>query len=154
MNAEARAIRSARAFTSRTATAPLSFLLVVAVLLSAACASTPPDRIAYTSIDSAVTAVQLGMRGFNDLYQAGKFTKEDRAKVLDAYVKFQSVATAAATLAEKATNETEKATALDLISTAAAEVLRVVAAFTKPQKVSRWDSSSDYFFSDGGLTWC
>lgn len=77
-------------------------LVVVAVLL-AACASTPPDRIAYTTLDDAVTGVQTGMLAFNSYYQAGMATEEQRTKVLDAYRKFQAVARAAVRIAPQAT---------------------------------------------------
>ncbi|MBK8138463.1 MAG: hypothetical protein IPK52_22065 [Chloroflexi bacterium] len=107
--------------------APL--LLVVCVLYG--CASTPPDRRAYATIDSATEAVQTSMRVFNDLYQQGKFTAADRTKVIKAYEDFRAVALAAANVAPTLTDEHKSAT--DKVSAAAVELIRLVEHFTKPK---------------------
>ena len=101
--------------------------LLVVVLLISACASTPPDRIAYNSIDAAVSSVQLGMRAFNGLYQEGKATEEQRTQVLEAYKKFQAVALSCVKISQTAT-----ATNVDpliLITQAAEEILTLLHVF-------------------------
>lgn len=91
---------------------------LVLVLALVACASAPPDRIVYNTLDGAVTGVQTAMRAFNDLYQAGKASEADRQKVLDGYAKFQQVALTAAKIAPEATAPNANATqvALDAAS--------------------------------------
>lgn len=72
--------------------------LVAVLAILSGCGSMPPDRIAYNSIDAAVTGVQQGMKAFNEVYQKGGATDADRDKVLAAYAKFQVVAKAAVDL--------------------------------------------------------
>jgi hypothetical protein len=103
-------------------------VLVALALVSGACASTPPDRVVYTTISSAVDAVQAGMGAFNDLYKQGKFTPDDRAKVLDAYAKFQVVARAATKVGQGATAPSPDV--MKLVSDAAFDVLKIIRAFT------------------------
>ena len=105
-------------------------LPVVAVvsILALGCATTPPDRIAYTTIDQAVNAVQTAMRAFNDLYQQGKLTDADRLRALDAYAKFQAVAKSAVVIAQSATGPNPDVSRV--ITDAALEALKVLQAFT------------------------
>jgi len=79
-------------------------VLVVLVILNAAagCKSTA-DRIAYNTLDGAVSAVQAGMTGFNAYYQAGKATEEQRLQVLAAYKKFQASVNVAIDVAKLST---------------------------------------------------
>lgn len=101
------------------------------LLVAVGCASTPADRVAYATIDSATEAVQTSMRVFNDLYQQGKFTKADRTKVIKAYEDFRVVALAAANVSPTLTAEHKSAT--EKVSAAAVELLRLVEHFTKPK---------------------
>jgi hypothetical protein len=73
--------------------------VALVVLLAVACASTPPDRVAYNTIRGAVVSVQAGMSGFNVIYQSGKATEADRERVLAAYAKFQKTAALAIDIA-------------------------------------------------------
>ena len=107
---------------------PWLLVLVVVALVSGACASTPPDRVAYTTISAAVDAVQTGMAAFNDLYQQGKFTTQDRADVLNAYAQFQAVARAAAQAAQGATAPNPDV--MKILSDAAFDALKIIRAFT------------------------
>jgi len=77
-------------------------LLLAAAVLSS-CASTPPDRIAYNTLDDATTGVITAMRTFNEFYQRGKATEEQRTKVLDWYAKWQAAARLAVKIAPQAT---------------------------------------------------
>lgn len=104
------------------------------LLFLVGCASTPADRVAYATIDSATEAVQTSMRVFNDLYQQGKFTKADRTKVIKAYEDFRVVALAAANVSPTLTAEHKSAT--EKVSAAAVELLRLVEHFTKPKAAS------------------
>jgi len=99
---------------------------LVLVVLIAGCASTPPDRIAYNTVTAAVDAVQTAMKGFNDLYQAGKFNDADRAKVIAAYEKFRLVAKGVEGLAETATKD--GISVLSIVSAAALEAISVINA--------------------------
>lgn len=109
---------------------PVVFLLAI----YAACASTPADRIAYNSIDGAVTGVQTGMRAFNDLYQQGKATETDRERVLVAYKQFQSVARLATDLAANVT-PAQRPSVIQIVSDAALDLFKVLNEFgiTQPK---------------------
>jgi len=118
----------------RTCTPWVGAILVLA-LLSAACAGTSPDRIAYNTIDAAVTAVDTALTAFNDFYKEG--VKTDRAtwdarreKAKDAYLKFQVSARSATKLAQEATDPTHQTSAVKLASDAAVEALSIIQAFT------------------------
>jgi hypothetical protein len=114
--------------TRFTRVPPWLAVIVALALVSGACASTPPDRVVYTTISSAVDAVQAGMGAFNDIYKQGKFTPDDRAEVLDAYAKFQSVARAAVKLGEGATQPNPDV--MKLVSDSAFDTLKIIRAFT------------------------
>lgn len=123
---------AARGSSSR-ARAGVLFVLVLAVLTSA-CAGTSPDRVAYNSIDGAVSAVQTSLTAFNEAYQVGVRTdpatwNEHRAKAKDAYEKFQATALAAANLSQKVLDPQHRASIVEMVSTAAAEALRIIQAF-------------------------
>ena len=106
---------------------PIIFGLIAYLAIVAASCQAPPDRIAYTSIDSAVDAVQTAMKAFNDGYQAGKFTNQDRDKVLAAYTKFQATARSAALLAQDATQKDKQTR---LVSDAALEIIGLIRLYT------------------------
>ena len=123
---------AARGSSSR-ARAGVLFVLVLAVLTSA-CAGTSPDRVAYNSIDGAVNAVQTSLAAFNDLYQVGVKTdpvtwNDRRTKAKDAYEKFQATALAAAKLSQQVLDPQHRASIVEMVSTAAAEALRIIQAF-------------------------
>lgn len=100
----------------------------VAVLLVAltACASVPPDRIAYNSIEGATLGVQAAVKAFGDLYAQGKYTDTDRAKVEAAYKKYQAAALVAVDIARTATDQQQKTNALAYINAAATDLMRML----------------------------
>jgi hypothetical protein len=110
-------------------------LFLVAVLaFTSACAGTSPDRVAYNSIDGAVSAVQTSLAAFNDLYQVGVKTdpvtwNDRRTKAKDAYEKFQATALAAAKLSQQVLDPQHRTSIVEMVSTAAAEALRIIQAF-------------------------
>lgn len=103
------------------------FALVMLPFLSVGCGSMPADRITYNTIDGAVNGVHAGLRSFNEFYQAGKATEEQRDQVLAAYKKFQAVARAAVRIAPNATSASPDT--IRLVSDAAVELLRLIEAF-------------------------
>lgn len=119
---EARARRFALAASSTRAGVVLA--LVFALV---ACASTPTDRIVYNSLSGAVDGVHAAMGAFNEVYQQGKATEQQRTQVLAAYKHFQDVARAAAKVAKDAPDQTPVQIALD----AAAELVRLIQTWTK-----------------------
>jgi hypothetical protein len=68
--------------------------------------------VAYTSISDATAGVQAALAAFNDLYQQGKYTDQDRARVKVAYEIWQKAALLATRIAQAATTPAEQATAL------------------------------------------
>lgn len=113
----------------------LAVALVVLPLL-AGCGSMPADRITYNTIDGAVNGVHAGLRSFNEFYQAGEATEEQREQVLAAYKKFQAVARAAVKIAPNATAASPDT--IRLVSDAAVELLKLIEAFkAKPKKTAR-----------------
>lgn len=113
--------------TSRTAAAG-SILLLAAVVFFVGCASTPPDRIAYNTLDDATAGVLTGMKTFNEFYQAGKATEEQRTKVLGWYAKWQAAARLAVKIAPQATAPDPNLVAIALNS--AAELVGLIRQFT------------------------
>ena len=111
-----------------------SLAVLVVLTFLVACASAPPDRIAYTSISAAVDGVQTALKAWNEgYYQPG--VKVDpakwnasRDKLNTAYVQFQASAQLAATLAQ---DITQKDTAQKIINDAAGQVLLLIAALEK-----------------------
>lgn len=96
-----------------------------------ACASTPPDRIAYNSIDGATTAVQTAVGVFKQMKAAGQIQDVDgskEAQVRDAYAKFQKTALLAVDLSQ---DITQGQNALKIVSDAAVSALAVINAFTQ-----------------------
>ena len=106
---------------------PAIVLVLVAAIFTVACASTPPDRIAYTSVMSATDAVQAGMKAANDMYVAGKLTDEQRATLIAAYEKFRAIASVAVDL--NPALGPNRPTAAQLVSAAAEDVFKALAAF-------------------------
>lgn len=124
----------AGSISTRTSSRAGAIFLVVCIALSTACAGTSPDRVAYTSIASATDAVQTSLAAFNDLYQVGVKTdpvtwNDRRAKAKDAYEKFQATALAAANLSQRILDPQHRASIVEMVSTAAAEALRIIQAF-------------------------
>jgi len=125
---------AARRATSPGARAGVLFLVAVLAVLTGACAGTSPDRVAYQTIDGAVSAVQTSLSAFNDLYQVGVKTdpvtwNDRRTKAKDAYEKFQATALAAAKLSQQVLDPQHRASIVEMVSTAAAEALRIIQAF-------------------------
>ncbi len=105
------------------------------ILLVACATSAPPDRIAYVTIDDAVSAVQTGMRAFNELYQQGKATESDREKVLVAYKQFQAIARTATDLAMSVSPMT-RPSVYEIVSRAALDMFYTLEQFgIVPKKV-------------------
>jgi len=94
--------------------------LVVAL---AACASMPPDRIAYNSIEGAVIGVQSAVKVWGSL---GPHDAAEVAKVKAAYEKFQAGTRLAIAIAEAATDKQQKATALTIVNAAADELFALL----------------------------
>jgi hypothetical protein len=104
----------------------LAATAVVLACVISACASLPPDRIAYNSIEGAVVGTQAAVKAFNELYQAGKYTDADRLKVRAAYEKFQKAAALAAAVAQAATTPEQSHSALAIINAAGDELLALI----------------------------
>jgi hypothetical protein len=108
--------------------------LIALVLLSTSCASTPPDRVAFTSISAAVDGVQNALRAWNEgFYQPGVKVdpakwNANRDKANAAYTKFQGTARVAATLAQ---DVAQKENAQKIINDAAAQILMLLAELEK-----------------------
>ena len=106
----------------------LAFTIVLALAL-VACASMPPDRIAYNSIDGAKAGVVAAIKAWNELYQQGRYTDADRAKVEAAYNKFGASVAVAVHIAKTATTEEQKTNALAYINAAASDFMRLLREF-------------------------
>jgi hypothetical protein len=110
-----------------------SLAVLVLLCFLVACASTP-DRIAYTSINGAVDAVQTGLKVWNEgFYTPG--VKVDpalwnarRDSLAAAYTKFQASAALAVTLAK---DITQADNALKIVNDAAAQVIALIAELEK-----------------------
>ena len=107
----------------RRVAVPLAFFLLLTL---AACATMPPDRIAYNSIEGATVGVQSAVKAWGDLYAQGKYTDTDRAKVESAYKKFQASALVAVDIAKTATDPNAKTNALAYVNAAAGDILRLL----------------------------
>jgi hypothetical protein len=126
VNAQSRCGRGvARTPLSRPVAAALAIFLVVAL---AACASMPPDRIAYNTLDGVTRGVQAGVKAWGDLYAQGHYTAADRAKVEAAYKKFQAANRLAIAIAEAADSEDQKRSALAIANAAADELFALLRA--------------------------
>ena len=102
------------------------------VLAVVACASTPPDRILFNSIDDAVAGVQAAVSAFKTGKAHGLIADADgskEAKVRAAYSKFQTVAAAAVDLSVAATTPGQVSAALAVAQAAADDALSVINAF-------------------------
>lgn len=117
---------------------PAAILLVVLVAVGvAACGSSPPDRVAFTTVESAVDVVQAAVRTFNHYYDTqtpapglGRvLTAADRAKAQAAYEKFQVTARQALPLILDAAQGTN---AIQIVSDAAVAALKILEGFTGP----------------------
>ena len=126
-------VTSPRRASSPGALGGVLFAVVLAVAITA-CAGTAPDRVAYSSIDTAVDAVQAALTVFNVAYQDGVKTdpvtwNARRAEAKDAYEKFQVTARSGTKLAAAALDPEHKASAIQLVSDAAFEALKILEAF-------------------------
>ncbi len=103
------------------------------VLFLVACASTP-DRVAYTSIDQAVNAVQTGLKAWNEGFYAPGVLKDPvlwnarRDRVAQEYERFQNTARLAVTLSQ---DISQKDNATKIASDAAASLLALIASLEK-----------------------
>ena len=109
---------------------------IILVLAFMGCASSTPARIAYNTIDGAVDGAQAAMKAFNERYQAGLQTEEDRTRALAAYADFQTTARLARQLA---TDITQKASAITVASDATAALLDLLAKLL-PKKTAYYPS--------------
>jgi len=104
-------------------------LAVALVLPIVSCSSTaPPDRVAYTTIDDAVTGVQAAVRGYKlhcgvpqGAQGPGTCTSVEYEKAIKAYKAFQDVADSAVDLASKG-----GPTPLDIVAKAAQAAISVL----------------------------
>lgn len=115
-----------REATSRVARL-LAIFLVLAV--TSACASMPPDRFTYNSIEGAKAGVTAAVKAWGDLYTAGRYTDADREKVKKAYLKFEAAVAVAVDLSATATNPEQKKNAMAYINNAAADIMALLRAF-------------------------
>jgi outer membrane protein TolC len=101
-------------------------LLALALFLVTAwgCASSTPARIAYNTIDGAVDAAQGAMKAFNERYQVGLQTEEDRTRALAYYAEFQATARLATQLAK---DISQKESAITVASNAATKLIQLLA---------------------------
>ncbi len=86
----------------------------------------PPDRIAFNSLDGVTRGVQAGVKAWGELYHAGHYTDADKAKVELAYRKFQAANRLAIAIAEAATDEEQKGSALAIANAAADELFALL----------------------------
>lgn len=68
--------------------------LFVALVIINGCATSASGKV-YQGANFTITTVKAAVKGFNDLYQAGVFTEDDRLVVIDVYDKFRAGAKAA-----------------------------------------------------------
>lgn len=64
-------------------------LLVALALSASACSGTPAVK-AYKATAYTVHAVKTAMLVFNDEYQAGRFSEQDRLNVIEVYEKYRA----------------------------------------------------------------
>ena len=111
-----------------------SVAVLVLLTFLVACASTPPDRIAYTSINAAVDGVQTALKAWNDVYYSPGVKVDpvkwnaSRDQLNAAYVRFQASATLATTIAQ---DVTKQASAQQIINDAASQVLTLISVLEK-----------------------
>lgn len=90
MNAPARRLLPTPVVHNPRARTPRAGALLVALaLVVSACSGTPAVK-AYKATAYTVQGVKTAMLVFNDEYQAGKFTEEDRLKVIEVYEKYRA----------------------------------------------------------------
>src|SRR5512135_604437 len=110
--------------------------LAVLVLLTflVACASAPPDRIAYTSISAAVDGVQAALKAWNEGYYVPGVKVDpvkwnaSRDKLNAAYAQFQASAQLATTIAQDVAN---KDAAQKIINDAASQIVTLISLLEK-----------------------
>lgn len=120
---------------------PVVALLVVLSVLSGpavvltGCATSASGKV-YQGTNFTVTTVKAAVKGFNDLYQAGLFTEDDRLVVIDVYDKFRAGAKSAVA-AGRLLSDTDDPTALtgDLADLAR-KVMDTITALKKKRGVS------------------
>lgn len=106
----------------------------IIALFLVACASTPPDRVAYTSIDQAVNAAQASLKAWNEGFYAPGVLKDPatwnarRDKAAAAYLHFQVAARLATTVAS---DLNQQANATKIASDAAADLIALIASLEK-----------------------
>lgn len=110
----------------------LAAVLVLTMLVG--CASSP-DRVAFNSIDGAISAAQAGVAAFKTLYNEGVKSpdpvvvqrwKDNDVKARAAYAKFQKAALVAT---DVAAGLGQKDSALTIVSNAYADLIETLRAF-------------------------
>lgn len=111
--------------------------IILTVLVTVGCASNAtPQRKAYTTIDDTVAAAMAGMKAFNERYQAGLQTEEDRTKVLAGWASFQSSIRFAEALAKDPNRASDP---VALATDAVAQLLNLIATLkAKPSALLFW----------------
>lgn len=110
-------------------------ILVALVVLSflGACASSP-QRVAYTSINAAVDAVQTSLKAWSEGFYSPGVVKDPvlwnarRDQMKQAYQRFQNAANLATTLAQ---DISQKENATKVASDAAADFIALIASLEK-----------------------
>lgn len=104
-------------------------LAIFLVLALSACASMPPDRIAYNSVEGAKDGVAAAVKAWGDLYTQGRYTEADREKVKAAYEKFEAAVAISVDIAKVATNDEQKRNAMAYVNAAASDLMRLLREF-------------------------
>lgn len=109
--------------------------VLVALLILNGCATSASGKV-YQGANFTITTVKAAVKGFNDLYQGGIFTEDDRLVVIDVYDRFRAGAKAAVA-AGRLLNDTDDPTKLtgDLADLGR-KVIDTIAALKKKRGVS------------------
>ena len=104
------------------------------IFIALAAASCPHDRVAFTSISAAVDGAQTALKAWNEHFYAPGVKVDPalwnarRDKAEAAYVKFQTTARLATTLAQ---DVSQRDNATKIASDAAADLLALIASLEK-----------------------
>ena len=114
--------------TYRAALAPV----LVLVLLAAACASVPPQRVALNSLQGVRASVVAAVQVFNAGYQQNQFSEAQRTALGTLYNKYVAADSLAATALGATTVGSDPNAILAQVTVVAADVIKFVAALKTP----------------------
>jgi hypothetical protein len=127
----------------------LALLLATVALLGCASGATPM-RKTYTTLSDVATAATQAMKAFNDRYQNGLQTEEDRTKVLAGWKLFQDSMHVAESLAKIPGHESNP---ILVGSDALASLLELIATLKAPPSTKKTAPTTTLAFAGGGLRW-